>query len=186
MIEKAYGQLEEGHYEEAIEAFSDCLLLEPGEARGYYGRGIAHLRLKKWGAAVLDFQKAKELNPENLEGWVALAMSLAADNKIYEAIEVFEGLLARNPQYVRGHIQLARLYYRLGIIAKGHKQLDTALCSRPSLPERKLIEELKNEQLALDKRRYYRPDFEALHQQERDRPPGFLNRMRNLWKKQSR
>ena len=41
MVERAYGQLKEGCCEEAVEAFSDCLLLEPAEARAYYG--LTHL-----------------------------------------------------------------------------------------------------------------------------------------------
>ena len=167
MIEKAYAQLKEGYFEDACEAFSGCLQVDPSQAKSHYGRGAARFKLKRWKEALADFQKAKELNPEDPEYWVGLAMCLAADNKIYEAIGIFEELLGNYPQYVRGHIQLAQLYYRLGVITKGHKQLDIALAARPSLAERKTIETLKNEQLALDKRRYYRPDFEALRKQNR-------------------
>ncbi len=183
MLQQAYGQLKEGYFEDAIEAFSDCLLLEPGEARAYYGRGMAHFQLKKWDAAVPDFQKAKEFNPEDPENHIALATSLAADNKIYEAIEVFEALLQKQPQYVRAHIQLAELYYRLGVITKGHRQLDIGLASRPSLAERKIIEQLKKEQMTMDKKRYYRPDFEALRQQNRNASGGFLKRIKALFGK---
>ncbi len=183
MIEQAYGQLKEGYLEDAVEAFSDCLLLEPGEASAYYGRGMAHFQLKRWESAIPDFCKAKELNPEDPENWVALATSLAAGNKIYEAIEVFETFLATKPQYVRAHIQLAELYYRLGVITKGHYQLEAALASRPSPDERRKIEELKKQQTTLDKRRYYRPDFEALRQQNRSASSGFLKKIKALFKK---
>lgn len=173
--------------EDAVEAFSDCLLLEPGDARVYSGRGVARFQLKQWPLAVSDFKKAVELDPEDPENWTGLAMGLASDNKIYEAIEVFETLLRKRPQYVRGHIQLARLYYQLGVIAKGHKQLETALTSRPSPAERKTIEELKKEQMAMDKKRYYRPDFEALRRQNQSRSPhGFFQRIRNLFLPRSR
>ena len=101
------------------------------------------------------------------EQGIGRAMSLVMENKIYEAIDVFEELLACRPHYVRAHIQLAQLYYRLGVIGKGHSQLDEALLSRPSPEERKIIGQLKQEQLTLDKRRYYRPDFEALRRTNR-------------------
>ncbi len=183
MIEQAYGQLKEGYFEDAVEAFSDCLLLEPAEAKAYYGRGMANFQLKRWESAVPDFRRAKELNPEDPEHWVALAMSLAASNKIYDAIEVFETLLAKQPKYVRGHIQLAELYYRLGVITKGHRQLDIASASRPSLDQRRLIEQMRKEQAALDKKRYYKPDFEALRQQNRADSFGFLKRIKGLFNK---
>ena len=185
MIEQAYGQLKEGYFEDAAEAFSDCLFLEPAEARAYYGRGMANFQLKKWERAVSDFQKAKELNPEDPENWVSLATSLAASNKIYDAIEVFETLLAKRPQYVRAHIQLAELYYRLGVITKGHRQLEAALQSRPSLSERKTIEELKKIQLTMDKKRFYRPDFEELRKQNRTNSSSFLKKIKNLFVKKN-
>ena len=162
-LEKAFEQLKEGYFESAIEGFTLCILSEPGEVRAYEGRALANFQIKKWNEAISDFRKAKELNPENPENWVGLGISLAITNEVYPAIDVLETLLLKFPQFVRGHIQLARLYYQLGIIKKGHAQLDLALASRPSLAERRTIESLKKEQLTLDKKRFYRPDFEELH-----------------------
>ncbi len=166
-LERANAQLQEGYFENAVEAFSEFLLSEPREAEAYRGRALAHFQLKSWTAAVSDFGRAKELNPDDPENWVGLGISLAMANQIYEAIDVFEGLLAKFPHYVRGHIQLGNLYYRLGIITKGHRQMDLALTCRPSLPERRMIEQLKKEQQALDKKRFYRPDFEELRLRNR-------------------
>ena len=167
MLKHAYEQLAAGALEDAVEAFSDCLRTDPGEARSHYGRGMAYFQLTQWPAATADFRQAKALNPAEPEYGLALAMGLAMGSAIYEAIAVFDELLAAHPQYVRGHIQLAQLYYRLGVITKGHRQLDAALAARPTAAERKAINELKGSQLALDKRRYYRPDFEALRRQHR-------------------
>jgi len=170
MKKQAYEHLRGGYFEDAVEAFSKCILLEPiepAEAKIYSGRGAAYFQLKKWKLAIADFEKARQLDVKDSENWLGLALSLAMDNKIYEAIDVYEALLAGNPRFVRAHIQLALLYYRLGVITKGHRQLDIALASVPSLNERRIIEGLKKEQLTLDKKRYYRPDFEALHRQNR-------------------
>ncbi len=185
MIEEAYEKLKEGYFEDAVESFSACLQLDPHQARIYYGRGMARFKLEKWESALEDFCKAKELNPDDPENWMACAMTCAMDNKIYEAIDLFEQLLANYPRYIRGHVQCAQLYYRLGVIPKGHAQLDIALASRPSLSERRMIEQLKNEQLALDKKRYYRPDFESLRQQNHAVASGLLKRIKNLFGAQS-
>ena len=165
IMEQACQKLRDGCFEDALDAFTHYLLLDPTEAKAYSGRGTAYFQLKKWALAADDFKRAREIDPEDLESGSGLAMSLAMDNKIYEAIEIFETLLARHPGYVRAHIQLGQLYYHLGVISKGHAQMDLALSARPSLEERRLIEQLQKEQRALDKRRYYRPDFEALRKQ---------------------
>ena len=166
MMGDAFQKLKEGSFEDAVQIFTQCLVVEPEEASAYCGRGMAHFQLKKWSLAVDDFKKAKELNSDDLESWSGLALSLAITNKIYEAIEVFEELLKNHPEYVRGYIQLGQLYYRLGVISKGHTQMDLALAARPSLEDRRLIEQMKKEQTELDKKRYYRPDFEALRKKK--------------------
>ncbi len=167
-LAQASARLRDGAFEEAIEQFSACLEVAPADARAYRGRAMASFQLQRWPQAVADFSKAKGLDPHEPEHWIGLAMSLAMDQKIYEAIGTFETFLADHPQHARAHIQLAQLYYRLGVITKGHRQLDLALAARPTLTERRTIESLKREQLTLDKRRYYRPDFEALRP---SRPP---------------
>jgi tetratricopeptide (TPR) repeat protein len=180
MREKACSRLKEGYFEDAVELFSGCLLLNPDEAKTHYGRGMAHFQLKEWESAIADFEKATELDAKDPENHLAFAMSLAMDNRIYEAIDCYEALLAEKPQFVRAHIRLAMLYYQIGLILKGHRQLEIALASRPSLSERKTIEALKKEQLVLDKKRFYKPDFENLRQHDRASSAGFWGRIKHL------
>ncbi len=163
ILEKGFAQLKEGYFEDAIQTFTDCLNIEPTAAPAYRGRAISHFKIAHWVEAAADFKKAQELDPKDLDNQVGFAMSLAMNNKIYEAIDVFENLLKAHPQYVRGHVQLGQLYYRVGLIPKGHAQMEQALASRPSLEERRMIEGVLKEQKTLDKKRYYRPDFEALN-----------------------
>ena len=165
MIDLAYERLMGGYFEDAVKEFSDCLSSEPRESKIYHGRGMAYFQLKKWKLAIADFEKARQIDYKDLNSWMGLAISLVMDSRIYEAIDVYEALLTHKPRFIRARIQLALLYYRLGVIGKGHRQLDIALDSGPSLDERKRIEELKSEELVLDKKRYYRPDFQALHEQ---------------------
>lgn len=185
MIDQAYELLTEGNFEDAVKAFSNCLSLEPQEARIYSGRGMAYFQIKKWKLAIADFEQARQLDYEEPSSWMGLAMSFVMDSKIYEAIDVYEKLLACKPRFISARIQLALLYYRLGIISKGHHQLDIALDSVPTLNERKRIEDLKNEQLTLDKKRYYRPDFQALREQNQVSSFSFLKEFIKLFGKHS-
>ena len=169
-LQHAQAQLAEGYFENAIEAFSEYLLVQSSEAKAYEGRGLAYFKIKNWSAALANFETAKQLNPDEPENWVGVAMSLAMQNEIYKAIDVFNELLAKYPEYARGHMQLGMLYYRLGVIKKGHEQMDLALASRPSLVERRTIEGYKKEQMLLDKKRFYRPDFEELRRKNKTMP----------------
>ena len=185
-LEEAYALLKEGHFEDAIENFTECLSEFPNEAGAYQGRALAHFQLKNWPSANSDFSKAMTLNPRDLENWVGYGMSLAMANEIYKAIDVFQTLLEQNPNYVRGRIQLGLLYYRLCLVSKGTEQMDLALASRPSLIERRTIEKFKAEQKQLDKKRYYKPDFEALHREQKLFPgDGWIKKAVKLLKKRN-
>jgi|SRR5215471_19831701 len=166
LLNQANAHLKEGQFERAIEEFTECLSSKPHEVSALRGRGIAQFQLKKWNEAISDFSKARDLDPADLESWVSLGMSLAMDLKIYPAIDVLETLLEKHPDYARGHLQLGLLYFRLCVIAKGRHHMERALASRPTLVERRIIEKVLKEQNQLDKRRFYRPDFEALRQGE--------------------
>ena len=158
----ADASLSEGAFERAVELFTEALERVPKLAAAYRGRALAHFQLKRWVEARADFARARELDPEDLESWVGLGMSLAMANEIYPAIEVFETLLANHPDYARGHLQLGLLYYKLCVTSKGRAHLEQALASRPTLAQRRQIEQVLGEQARLDRGRYYRPDFAAL------------------------
>ncbi len=162
MLTTAETSLREGSFECAIEEFTAALERSPELAEAYRGRALASFQLKQWAEAQADFARARELNPDDRESWIGLGMSLAMANEIYPAIEIFETLLVRHPDYVRGHLQLGLLYYKLCATAKGRAHLEQALACRPTLAERRLIEQVLGEQAKLDKGRYYRPDFAAL------------------------
>ena len=121
--------------------------------------------------AAADFRAARDLMPDDPDHWVDLAVSLAMDDQAYPAIEVFETLLARSPECVRGRVELGLLYLRLGAIPKGREHLQEALTHRPTPAQRQLIQAALREQDKLDRKRLYRPDFEALHRQHRERRP---------------
>lgn len=167
MLQQASDHLKEGRFEDAVNTFTACLALDPHHDGALQGRGFARLQLKEWSSAQADFKAAKDLNPDDAEHWIGWGMSLALSNQIYPAIDAFEALLARQPRYVRGHVQLGLLYFKIGVIAKGREQLQKALTLRPTLDERRVIESTLSEQDKLDRRRYYRPDFEALRKKKR-------------------
>ena len=167
LIKQGYEHLQEGASAEAQETFSAALAIEPKSPEGLRGLGIAFFQLKQWPSAADAFHKARDLAPEETDNWVDLGISLAMDSQTYPALEVFETLLAKYPVCIRGHIELGLLYLRLGAIPRGRQQLEKVLAHRPTLAQRQFVQSILHEQVKQDKKRAYRPDFEALRRQSR-------------------
>ena len=181
LMQQAYEKLQDGRFVEAVDTFSAALAMGPQDAKALRGRGLAYLEVKRWSLAAADFDAARQLAPEDSENWVDFGVSLAMDNQVYPAIQVFDTLLSRQPECARGHLELGLLHLRLGAILKGREQLQKALACRPTLAQRRLIDSVLREQEKLDRKRYYRPDFEALHRQQGGRPAiGWTGRVRGL------
>ncbi len=182
MKQQAYEQLQDGRFEEAVETFSAALSLCPQEAQALRGRGWAYGELNRWTLAEADFRQAKDAAPENSDYVVDWANSLGMDNQVYRALEVFEELLARQPDCLRAHLELGRLHLRLGAIPKGRQCFQQALRCRPSGAQRQQIMAILQEQDRMDRKRYYRPDFEALNRQQQQQQPqgGLIHHLRRL------
>ncbi len=184
LIRQACDQLQDGCAEEAAQTFSAVLAVDPHMPEALRGRGLAHMQLKRWSLAAVDFEAAARLAPADADAWVEWAKSLAMDGKIYPAMKVFETLLAREPECLRGHLELGLLHLQLGAIPKGRRHLQQALACRPPVAQRRQIERLLAEQDRLDRKRFYRPDFEALQKQRRGRgSPGWTQRLGTLLKR---
>ncbi len=164
--EQGFEELRQGAYEQAINTFTACLAQAPQASEAFRGRATAEFQLKQWQTALADFKQAHALDPEQLENWIGLGMSLAMNNDIYGAIGTLETLLEKSPNYARGHIQLGLLYYKMCMTAKGREHMEKALASRPVLDERRFIEDILRKEKELDAKRFYRPDFEALRKKK--------------------
>lgn len=165
MLEQGFSELRDEKFEEAVETFSACHALETKNDSALRGRGLAYIRLDKAALAENDFRVARDLNNKEPENWMGIAVSLAMQKKIYESITIYEDLLRFMPNYVPGYIQLGRLQFKMGVISKGRDYYKKALNLRPTPEQRRVIEATLKEQVKLDQKRFYRPDFEQLRAQ---------------------
>ena len=66
-----YSYAENGLYDDAIEAYTKAIALDPNYAIAYYNRGITYYKKGNMGRAISDFQKAcdmgNEMGCENLQ-----------------------------------------------------------------------------------------------------------------------
>ena len=181
-LQQAEESLRTGAFECAVEQFTACVQENPHAVAAHRGRAIAQFQLKQWSAATEDFRRARQCDATDLESWLGLGLSLAMTHAAQEAVNLLEELASAHPAFIRGRIRLAQLYYRLCITAKGRAHLERALTLRPTLEERREIEQILREQRALDARRYYRPDFEALRRRQQGRSSLWAVVRNRLWK----
>ena len=164
-LEQGFSLLREGMFEDAIDTFTTAIALDPACDQALRGRGLARLQLKQYAPAEADFAAAFKSKPADPENAMGLGLSLAVQNRIYDAMKVYEELIAQVPTHVPAHVQLGTLEFKIGAIAKGRDYLNKALTLRPTLAQRRAIEAALKEQEKLDKGRYYRPDFERLNRE---------------------
>jgi tetratricopeptide (TPR) repeat protein len=67
---KARGLLQDEHFAEAIEQFTEALKRDPSLALAYNGRGYAKTRLRRYAEAIKDFDEAIRLNPNYANAYV--------------------------------------------------------------------------------------------------------------------
>ncbi len=61
---KGCNLFKEGQYEEAVEAFTKAISIEPDEIAGYSNRCAALMKLERWEEVILDASRCLELDPK--------------------------------------------------------------------------------------------------------------------------
>ena len=89
-----------------IETCNRALDLNPEDAASYFNRGVAHLKLESYDAAIEDFEELTEFDPECAEAYCYLGVAKAKLHEYEEAIEDFNEAIALNPEYAEAY------YYR--------------------------------------------------------------------------
>ncbi len=91
----------------------------PSTANEYYKRGIESIQKKDWQGALVEFDEALKLEPNNIESLQGKAMSLLWLHKHEEAITIILSALALNNMS-------SDLHYLASIIYLAQKDLDHA------------------------------------------------------------
>lgn len=85
--EKGLSLVKERRYEEAIEAFTDGLILQPFHAELRLNRGRRYITLDDYKTAIAELTLATRLAPENDETWYYQAVALYLEGQYERCIE---------------------------------------------------------------------------------------------------
>lgn len=99
-----------GHFDQAITAFEHAITYQPDEPGMYLNLADVLRRADLGGPRLKVARDVAELAPDNRAVQTELAMALAHNELLDEAIAVLEAAVARWPEFGESHLELGRLY----------------------------------------------------------------------------
>ena len=84
-------------YDEAVNAYSRSLDLNPNEPATYCNRAMAYLRLKNYARCIEDAEKTLSMEPDYVKAYHRRGKAYLATNKFELAIRDFQYILEKNP-----------------------------------------------------------------------------------------
>lgn len=104
---------QQGEFEKAFDDFSQAIRLRPKAVEYYHQRALALLSLERYDEAIHDIDKAKAVDPANINTDLVRGTAHTKRGELALALECFERFLTRNPSHVTARRQRASLYARL-------------------------------------------------------------------------
>jgi tetratricopeptide (TPR) repeat protein len=129
---KAYYQLgliaaNTGDDAEAVEYYSESILLDPSHVPSYINKGTALLRLEQLSGAEEALEKAASLDPENYLAHYNLGLVLRRQEKFAEAKAAYRKAVALKPASKKAWLNLGYVHAFLGETGKAEDAFARAL-----------------------------------------------------------
>ena len=115
-----------GQEKEAIQAYSDLLILSPGNADVLLGRGQVYARMNRWPEAEADLLAVTAASPNYADAWSALGNMYMWSDRPMLAIEAFGRWVDLRPTDPAPHIARGRAYRAAGDYAAARADFEAA------------------------------------------------------------
>ncbi|MBW1784769.1 MAG: tetratricopeptide repeat protein, partial [Deltaproteobacteria bacterium] len=119
-------------YARSVEYYRQAIELEPEYTGHYLSLGKIHLNAKRTLPAVKCFDKALELNPELIDGWIQRALAKRAQHRMPEAMASINQALKLAPDHKEARKTAALLTFENGKYRESEKHLVTLLGQEPN------------------------------------------------------
>ncbi len=104
--------LQRGEPKKAADYFLKFLAMQPNHARARFGLGNAYAVQGKLDQAYLEYQQSARLDPEFFFPYVNMANIEMQRGDFESAVEIYEGILARDPKHAGIHKNLGMIFYQ--------------------------------------------------------------------------
>lgn len=102
LMHRGLRELQGGTNDEAIETFSDAIVLDPLLAEAWHQRGMARFQSGDTAGAVADFQQTLKLEPREFATWKTLADIATARQDWTGAYAAWQKFMALDPKTPNG------------------------------------------------------------------------------------
>jgi len=127
VLENGQALLDEGEYEQAVEAFTEVLDDNPDNVDALVGRSRAYGQLGDPQQALVDAKRAVALAPESGEAYMARGLALLAAGSTEDGIADMEQAAALDPDNAEIFFTQAEVYIVLGEIDRALVNYDKAI-----------------------------------------------------------
>ena len=123
----AAAYLEMGNLEKSQEFFSLTVRLSPTLAEGYKGLGTVQMEKKEYEKAMKNFQKALDLDQEDISTLNSLGLSFVKQGMPKEGLKHFMMALRIDPHHSKVHFNIGHTYEKMGFADKAKTFYNKAL-----------------------------------------------------------
>jgi len=113
-LERGYGYVNKGLYNEAIAEYNKAIKNDPGFAYAYNSRGIVYKTKGEFDQAIADFNKAIELDPKLVFTYNNRGVAYGYKKQYNLAIADFTKAIELHPNYVKAYDSRGLAYYLKG------------------------------------------------------------------------
>lgn len=128
---QAYNLLNIGNFADAERRFDQVIKLEPDFARGWDGRGQAHMMQGDYDEAMFDFDRAIALKPNLSQAYAHRAMVRVITGDVAGASRDAQQALEMDSQSVQAHLVMGRVYAQAGLYQESFDSFNTAIDLAP-------------------------------------------------------
>ena len=98
---------------EAIDSFKKSLEMEPENFQARLGLGEVYSKMTRNDLAVEEFLKAESIQPNDTELLFKIALEYWYDQKLAEAAQYYQKILAITPGHIQTHLNLISVYEKM-------------------------------------------------------------------------
>ncbi len=110
-----------------VNIYENITRVNPNSDRGWDTLGKLYKALGRYKDAIGAYQKAIEVAPDKEVYYYYLGLLFSVEQQNEEAIQAFQFVLRKNPDYVLAHSALAGVYHRIGLENKANHHISIAL-----------------------------------------------------------
>jgi len=121
-------------YDEAFEAFTNSINIDPGNAQAYVGRGATYGKKSQDDMALKDLNKAISINPNDAWAYLNRGALYNLNGQYDSAIEDLNRAIAIDPFFVRAYASRGNSNAQKGQYEKAFNDFDKAIAIDPNDP----------------------------------------------------